>query len=325
MSSPKVYVTRKIPSDGLALLRDKGYEVDINELDRPLSKVELIAALKSKSYEGVLTLLNDVIDQEVLDAAPKVKIFANYTIGFDNFNIEAAKSRGVYLSNVPGGGADRVAEHVWAFILALSCRLIEGNDFMRTGKYCGWDPMIFHGTKIAGKCLGLVGAGRIGASVAKIGRLGFGMPVIYYDVIRNEKLEAETGITYKGSLEEVLKEADFVSLHVPLLESTKHLINAKTLKFMKKTAFLVNTSRGPVIEEAALVKALKNKEIAGAGLDVFECEPTLSPGLAALSNVVLTPHIASATVEARQEMSKVAALNIIDVLEGGKPRNLVYN
>jgi lactate dehydrogenase-like 2-hydroxyacid dehydrogenase len=319
-----VYITRNIPSIGINMLKEKGYEVDINPNDRPLTKAELIANLKGKPYDAVLSLLNDCIDADVMNAAPSVKIFANYTIGFDNFNIEEAKNRKIFLSNVPGGGADRVAEHVWAFILALSCRLIEADTFMRNGKYCGWDPMLFQGVKITGKTLGLIGAGRIGTEVAKIGSHGFGMRVIYYDVVRNSQLENSYGVLYMPTLEELLKQSDFISLHVPLMDSTHHLINAECLKQMKPTAFLINTSRGPVIDEAALVEALQQKRIAGAALDVYECEPQLTEGLAKLSNVVLTPHIASSTKEAREEMSKIAALNIIGVLDGGKPRNSVY-
>lgn len=321
---PAVFITRKIPQIGIDLLKEKNYEIDINQNDRPLTKQELIAALKNKPYDAVLSLLNDAIDQEVMTAAPSVKIFANYTIGFDNFDIEEAKNRGVFLSNVPSGGADRVAEHVWALILALSCRLVEADNFVRNGKYCGWDPMLFQGTKINGKTLGLVGAGRIGTEVAMIGSHGFGMRVIYHDLVRNTKIENNYGVVYMPTLEELLKQSDYISIHVPLLDSTHHLINAEALRQMKPSAFLVNTSRGPVIDEAALVQALQNKQIAGAGLDVYECEPQLTAGLAALTNVVLTPHIASSTKEAREEMSKGAAQNIIDVLEGRKPRNSVY-
>jgi len=320
-----VFVTRKIPEIGISMLRDKGYEVDISTVDRPLTKPELISVLQKKPYDAVLTLLNDEIDADVFNAAPSVKIFANYTIGFDNFNIEEGKNRGVFLTNVPSGGVDRVAEHVWALLLALSCRIIEADAFMRQGKYCGWDPMLFQGHMITGKTLGLIGAGHIGTEVALIGSRGFGMRVIYYDVVRNPKIENTAGVVFVPTMEELLKQSDFISLHVPLLESTHHLINAEALKQMKPSAFLINTSRGPVIDENALVEALKNKQIAGAGLDVYECEPSLAIGLKDLSNIVMTPHIASSTMEARDEMSKVAALNIIDALEGGKPRNMVYN
>jgi len=320
-----VFVTRKIPEIGINLLKDRGYEVDINPNDRPLSKKEFISFLRNRQYDAVLTLLNDVIDGEIFNIAPSVKIFANYTTGFDNFDVEEGKNRGVYLTNVPNNGMNRVAEHTWALILALSCRVIEADKFLRGGKYCGWDPMLFQGTRISGKTLGVIGVGSIGSEVATIGARGFGMRVVYNDIVRNTKLEKIHGIMHLPAIEDLLKQSDFVSIHVPLKDSTHHLINSDCLRLMKKTAFIVNTSRGPVLDEVALVEALKSGDIAGAGLDVYECEPMVAPELEKLENVVLTPHIASSTSEARIEMSKIAATNIIDVLEGGKPRNLVYN
>ncbi len=323
--SSKVFITRKIPENGINLLREKGYEVDVSPHDRPLTKEELIGFLRSKSYEAVITLLNDKIDKDVYDAAPNVKIFANYTIGFDNFDIEEGKKRGVYLTNVPGGGADRVAEHAWALILALSCRIVEADRFVREGKYKGWDPMLFMGTRIKGKTLGLLGAGRIGTEVARIGVQGYGMRVVYNDVCRNEKIESLFNASYYSRTKDVLIQSDIVSIHVPLMPTTHHLINSENIHFMKKTAFIINTSRGPVIDEQALVNALKNNIIAGAGLDVFENEPNLTPGLADLPNVVLTPHIASSTLESREEMSRIAATNVINTLCGCKPDCLIYN
>jgi glyoxylate reductase len=323
--SQKVFVTRKIPENGINMLKENGYEVDINPNDRPLTKDELITNLKSKNYDAVITLLNDKIDKDVYDSAPTVKIFANYTIGFDNFDIEEGKKRGVYLTNVPGGGADRVAEHTWALILALSCRIAEADRFVRSGKYKGWDPMLLMGTRIKGKTIGLFGAGRIGTEVARIGAQGYGMRVIYNDVCRNEKIESLFNASYYSSAKDILVQSDIVSIHVPLMPTTHHLINSENIHFMKKTAFIINTSRGPVIDEQALVNALKNNVIAGAGLDVYENEPNLTQGLVDLENVVLTPHIASSTLESREEMSRVAALNVINTLCGCKPDCLIYN
>ncbi len=319
-----VFITRKIPDIGISMLTNRGYAVDVSPLDRPLTKQEVIVALKAKPYDAVLTLLTDTIDAEVFAAAPSVKIFANYAIGFNNFNVEEGKKRGVYLTNTPGGGADRVAEHAWALILALSCRIVEGDTFLRAGKYKGWDPMIFHGTKIAGKTMGLIGAGRIGTEVARIASRGFGMRVVYHDITRNEKIESIHGASFWPMIEDVMKQADVVSIHVPLNESTHHLINESHLKLMKPSALLINTARGPIVDEAALVNALKNKVIAGAGLDVFENEPALTPGLVGLSNVVITPHIASATEQARLDMAILSAQNIITTLESGIPANMVY-
>ncbi len=319
----KIFITRKIPDIGVQMLIDKGYAVDVSPKDRPLTKKELIKALSQKQYDAVLTLLTDQIDTEVMDAAPSVKIFANYAIGFNNINIEEAKKRKISVSNTPGGGADRVAEHTWALILALTCRIVEGDTYMRKGNYNGWDPMLLHGTKLAGKTLGILGTGRIGADVAHRATNGFGMNVVYYDVKRNEQLEKDFGAIFYPTVEEVLKVSDVVSIHVPLLESTRHLINAERLRIMKPTAYLINTSRGPVVDENALVEALEQGIIRGAGLDVFEFEPKLASGLAKLPNVVLTPHIASGTEEARHEMAVIAASNIIDVLEDGVARNSV--
>ncbi|MDP3962795.1 MAG: D-glycerate dehydrogenase [bacterium] len=319
----KVFITRKIPETGINLLKEKGYEVDISPEDRPLTKGELINALKAKQYDAVLTLLTDTIDAEVMDSAPTVKIYANYAIGFNNISLDEAKKRNIYVTNTPGGGADRVAEHTWALILALSCRIVEGDSYMRNGKYKGWDPMLLHGTKLAGKTLGIIGTGKIGADVAHRGKHGFDMNIAYYDVVRNESLEKDFQAVFYPTVDEVLKIADVVSLHVPLLDSTRHLINSDRLKMMKSSTYLINTSRGPVVDEKALVSALQNGVIKGAGLDVYEFEPDLAKGLAELPNVVLTPHIASGTEEARHDMAIISASNIIDALEGVTPRNQV--
>lgn len=318
-----IFVTRRIPELGIKMLTDKGYTVDVSPENRPLTKNELMDFLTKKQYDAVLSLLTDPIDAEVMDSAPAVKIYANYAIGYNNINLEEAKKRNIFVSNTPGGGADRVAEHTWALILALSCRIVEGDRYVKEGKYNGWDPMLLHGTKLAGKTLGIIGTGKIGADVAHRAKNGFEMNVVYYDVKRNEQLEKDFGAVFYPTVEEVLKIADVVSLHVPLLDSTHHLINADRLKLMKPTAYLINTSRGPVVDENALVSALQAGTICGAGLDVFEFEPELAKGLAGLSNVVLTPHIASGTEEARHDMAVLSASNIIDVLEGGKPRNSV--
>ena len=320
-----IFVTRKIPQIGIDILKNKGYSVDVSDKDRPLTKEELISVLKSKNYDAVLSLLTDIIDSEVMDSAPSVKIYANFAIGYNNFNLEDAKKRNIQMSNTPGGGADRVAEHTWALILALTCRIVEGDYYIRNGNYKGWDPMLLHGTKLAGKTLGIIGSGRIGADVDHRAKYGFDMSVAYYDIKRNEQLEKEFGAVYYPTVEEVLKISDIVSIHVPLLDSTHHLINADRLKIMKPTAYLVNTARGPIIDENALVEALKNKTIKGAGLDVFEFEPNLVKGLSELENVVLTPHIASSTEEARMDMATISANNIVDCMEGRIPRNTVLS
>ena len=304
------------------MLQDKGYEVDVNPEDKILSKEELVAAISAKPYDAVLPLLTDKIDGAVMDACPTAKIFANYAIGFDNINLEDAKVRGVAITNTPGNLANSVAEHTFALMLAVAKHIPQADAFVRAGKYKGWDGMMFWGQELNGKVLGLLGAGRIGSLVATHAK-AMGMTVIYYDVKRNEQTEQATGAEFRATPEEVLKEADVVSIHVPLLPTTQHLINKERLAMMKPTAILLNTSRGPVVDEVALVEALKNKVIWGAGVDVYENEPTLAAGLVDLGNVVLTPHTASATPSARNEMATLAAQNIIDFLEGGEPKNLV--
>ncbi len=319
---PKIYVTRKIPDAGIKKLKGKGYEVDINPEDRNLKPEELVAALKAKSYDAVLCLLTDKIDASVFDAASTAKIFANYAVGYNNIDVKEAEKRKIFISNTPGVLTESVAEHTIALIFSIAKRIVEADQFMRDGKFIGWEPMLFLGDDLLGKKLGLVGLGRIGAEVAKRMHDGFEMEILYYDVARNEELEKKYHVKYVD-LEMLLKESDFVSIHVPLLPETKHLIGEKQLKMMKKTAYLINTSRGPVVDEVALVEALKTGEIRGAGLDVYENEPNAAPGLVELPNTVLTPHTASATIETRSKMSEMAADNIIATLEGKTPPNLV--
>ncbi len=318
-----IFVTRQIPEVGISMLRNKGYVVDVREKSSIPNQKELIKVLKAKPYDAVVTLLTDKVDNQLFDAVPTAKIFANYATGFDNINLEEAKQKGIAITNAPAvSTSEAVAEHTFALMLSLAARIVEADEFVRRGKYIGWDPMNFIGTDILGKTLGLIGAGRIGAQVAHYAS-GFGLKVIYTDLKRNEQIEKESGAVYYSTPEEILKLADIVSLHVPLMDSTKHLINKERLAMMKKTAFLVNTARGPIIDEVALVEALQNKVIAGAGLDVFEFEPKLSKGLAKLDNVILTPHIASASDTARNEMSTLVAQNIIDFFEGKVPANKV--
>jgi lactate dehydrogenase-like 2-hydroxyacid dehydrogenase len=320
---PTIYVTRLIPENGLAMLRAKGFTLDVSEKDGVLSKEELLNALKAKPYDGVLCLLTDTINGETFDAVPSAKIFANYAVGFNNIDVPEAKKRGIAITNTPGALTNTVAEHAMALILACTTRTAEGDRFVRAGKYEGWGPMMLLGMDLAGKTLGVLGAGRIGSRLAYHAKHGFDMNVIYYDVKQNLDFEKETGARFCATVDEVLKDADVVSIHVPLLDSTKHLINAERLAMMKPTAYVINTSRGPVIDEAALVAALKAGTIAGAGLDVYENEPALAAGLAECENAVLTPHTASASVPTREGMAKLAAENLIAFFEGKTPANLV--
>jgi glyoxylate reductase len=270
--------------------------------------------------DAIVTLLTDKIDAEVMDiAGPQLKLIANYAVGFDNIDLKAAQERNIVVTNTPGVLTEAVAEHTFALLLAVARRVVEADKFSRANKYKQWEPELLLGTQLKGKTIGIVGLGRIGVDVATIAR-GFGMTPIYYDEIRNKELEKKFDIEFH-QFESVLKQADVISLHVPLLPTTKHLIDEDELNKMKSGAILINTARGAVIHEAALIKALQHKQIAGAGLDVFEWEPKISKQLEQLDNVVLTPHIGSATREARDLMSQIVADNVIAVFEKGKPLN----
>ena len=318
MSKKKVFVTRRIPQPGLDLLKD--FDMTLNPEDRVLTKQELIAGGKGK--DAVLCLLTDPIDGEIMDALPTVKIFANYAVGFNNIDVEAATKRKVAITNTPGVLTDTTADFAWTLLMAAGRRLVEADKYCRAGKYEGWGPMLFLGHDIHHKTLGIVGMGRIGQAVARRAH-GFEMKILYTDEFRlPPEKEQELRATFV-SLEQLLKESDFVSLHVPLMASTKHLIGKKQLEMMKKTAVLVNTSRGPVVDERALVEALKNQTIFAAGLDVYEEEPRLAPGLADLDNVTIPPHIASASIDTRAKMATMAASNIIAFFKGEKPPNIV--
>jgi len=314
---PKVFVTRQIPEAGIKLLREKGFEVEVSDIDGVIPRDVLLQ--KVKGVDAILSLLTDKMDKELMEAAgPQLKVIANYAVGYDNINLADAASCNVIVTNTPDVLTESVAECAIAMIFSISRRVVEADQFMRDGKYHGWGPMMFLGNDLVGKTLGLVGLGRIGAAVAKRMCDGFEMKVMYYDAKRNEELEKKYNLHYVD-LETLLKESDFVSVHVPMKPETKHLINAERLKMMKKTAYLINTARGPIIDEAALVEALKSGEIKGAALDVYEAEPKMAEGLAQLPNTVLLPHIASATEETRSAMSELAAKNIAAVLSGEAP------
>lgn len=319
----KIYITRQIPDIGPDMLRSVGHEVVVSEKDGVLTHTELITELNKHNPDAVLCLLTDHIDAEVYDAAPNAKIFANYAVGYGNLNIDDAMERGVTITNTPGVLTDTVAEHTIALILAVSNRIAEADRFTRAGKYEGWAPMLLLGTDLKGKTLGVLGAGRIGSRVAEIAHKGLGMDIMYFDIKENEFLNNELGAEYRSDAEDVLRDADVVTVHVPLLDSTRGMLNKEKLEIMKPGSILVNTSRGKVIDESALVDALKAGTIKRAALDVFEDEPELADGLAELDNVIITPHIASATEETRGKMSQMAARNIIDFLDGKEPANVV--
>jgi D-3-phosphoglycerate dehydrogenase len=319
--SQKIYVTRPIPEEGIEMLKKKGFKVDINSENKVLSKEELKKAVAS--YDAVLCLLTDKIDGDILSGAGKgLKVVANYAVGYDNIDVKAAQDRKIHVTNTPGVLTEAVAEHTFALLMTAAKHIVEADQFVRDGQYKQWEPKGFLGPQVWGKTIGIVGLGRIGSFVAQIAHGGYNMEVLYYDVKKNEEFEMRFSAKYRR-LPDLLKQSDFVTIHVPLLPATHHLIGAKELGTMKESAILINTSRGPVVDEHSLVEALKTKKIAGAGLDVFEHEPDLSEGLADLPNVVLTPHTASATKEARNAMSRIAAENITAALEGKIPPNAV--
>lgn len=319
----KIYITERIPESGPDMLRSAGHEVIVSAKEGVLAHEELLSELKTHNPDGIVSLLTNKINSEVLDAAPNAKICANYAVGFDNIDLEAVAAKGVVVTNTPGVLTDTVAEFAVAMVFALTKRIPEADVFTRAGKYKGWGPMLLLGSDLKGKTLGILGAGRIGSRVGEILGKGVGMNVVYYDIKQSQEFESATGATFKATPEEVLQVADVVSVHVPLLDATRHLINTERLKMMKKTAYLVNTSRGPVIDEKALATALKEGTIRGAALDVFEFEPEITEDLRALPNVVITPHIASATEETRGKMAEIAATNIIAFFKGEEPPNVV--
>jgi glyoxylate reductase len=299
----------------LALLREH-CDVDVWAEDRAPTRAELIARCRGK--DALVCLLTEKVDAEVLAGAPTLKIVANVAVGFDNLDVDAASAVGVVMSNTPGVLDDTTADLAFALLMATARRLAEGDRLMRAGGWGGWGIMQLLGHDIHHAKLGIVGFGRIGRGVARRAR-GFEMRVSYYDAQRvAPEVEQDLGVTFVP-FDQLLRESDFISVHVPLLPQTHHLIDAAALRTMKKTAILVNTSRGPVVDEAALVDALKAGVIAGAGLDVYENEPKLAPGLADLPNVVLLPHIGSASIATRGKMALIAAQNVVEFFAGRTP------
>ena len=314
----KVFITRQIPTPGLDLLQ-KQFTITINNNDRILKKEEIIKSIKG--CDGLLCLLTDPIDREVIYAEPKLKMIASYAVGYDNIDISAATERKIPVSNTPGVLTETTAELTWALLFSVARRIVEGDTFTRAGKFKGWAPLLMLGQDITNKTLGIIGTGRIGTAFALKSK-GFDMKIIYTDEQRNEQLERELGAK-KVPLSELLKESDIISIHVPLMKTTYHLIGEKELKMMKKNAILLNTARGPIINETALIKALKEHWIFGAGLDVYEHEPKIPEELKKLDNVILQPHTGSGTIETRTKMALIAAENLIEGLKGNIPPNCI--
>ena len=320
----KIFITRPIPEKGIHMLKAKGYDVVVNEAaaDRAATEEEMIAGATGAT--AILPLLTDKVTAAVMDAGlPTLKIIANYAVGFNHVDMDAARARNIFVTNTPGTNEPAVAEYTIGAMLNIARRLNEGDRATRAGKFNTWGMRDMMGDSIMGKTLGIVGLGKIGKQVAHMAEHGFEMTIVYQNTQQDDEFEKDHKATYCASLDAMLPLCDFVSLHVPLLDSTKHLMNVARLKLMKPSAFLINTSRGPVVDEQALVDALKAGIIKGAALDVYEFEPQISPDLLKMENVLLTPHIAAGTREVREKMSEVAATNIIEALEGRAPPNLV--
>lgn len=319
MSKPKVYVTRRLPQEALDMIAAE-CDMQVNPHDRVMTREELEEAIQG--IDGMLCLLTDTIDADLLDLNPNLKVMANYAVGYNNIDVDACTALKIPVSNTPGVLTETSADLAWALIMSVARRIVESDRFTREGKFHGWGPMMLLGGDIYGKTLGVVGLGRIGQSVIKRAK-GFDMKVIYYNTRRkSEEEEKALGVEYR-ELDDLLKESDFVSIHVPLMPETTHLISERELKLMKETAYLINTARGPIVDEKALVTALREGEIAGAGLDVYEEEPKLAAGLAELDNTVILPHIASASIATRTKMGVMAAENLLAGLKGEKMPNLV--
>jgi len=319
MHRPRVYVTRRIPQPGLALL-EQHFEVTVRDEVRPITKEELLQQVRGA--KGLLCLLTDPVDEDVLVAGDQLVCVSNYAVGYDNIDVAAATRLGIVVTNTPGVLTETTADLAFALLLSAARRIVEADSFMRSGKFKGWDPMLLLGWDVCGATLGIIGFGKIGRAVARRAR-GFDMRVLYFGRRRLPAAEEERLGAAFAPLELLLRESDFVSLHVPLSRETAHLIGEEQLRLMKPTAILVNTSRGPVVDERALADALRRGTIAAAGLDVYENEPDVDPILASLPNVVLAPHIGSASLKTRSTMAKLAAQNLIDAILGRRPRFVV--
>lgn len=315
----KVYITSNIPDVADELLNE-AFEVDKNRDNKTLTKEDLIEL--GNNYDALITSLTDDFNAEVLSQIKRAKIFANYAVGFNNFDMDYVKKNNIIVTNTPEVLSDTTAETAISLLFAVSRRIVEADSYVRDGNWKGFSPKLLLGKDIHNKTLGIIGAGRIGKRFAEKMR-GFHMQVIYHNHDRDLSFEKSFNAIHK-SLDELLKASDIVSIHVPLTNETKHMIKKKELNLMKSDAILINTSRGGVINEADLIDTLKNKEIYGAGLDVFENEPGINEELMTLDNVVLTPHIGSASIETREEMAIMAAKNVLNVLSGRRPNNKVY-
>lgn len=319
MPKPKVFITRKIPWPGIDLLQAKGYEVGVHPENSPISQIELLK--KIQNVHALIPLLSDGIDKELINSAPKLKIIANYAVGYNNIDIAYARTKNIVVTNTPDILTPATADLTWALILSVSKRIVESDQFVRSGRFKGWEPELLLGGDVSGKTLGIIGAGRIGQAVARRA-LGFDMRILYTARQIKPDFEQQTKARFVP-LSKLLENSDYISLHCPLSPRTHHLLDEDNIRRIKKGAYLINTSRGPVIDEKAMIHALREGRLAGAGLDVYEFEPQVSEELLTMPQVVLLPHVGSGTVETRAEMSRICARNIIAVLEGKEALNPV--
>ncbi len=312
---PAVLISRLLPEPAVQLARSRA-EVDAYAKDAPMPRAELLERLTGK--QGLICVISEVIDEALLAARPGLRVVSNVAVGYNNVDVAACTRRGVVVTNTPDVLTETTADFAWTLLMATARRLVEADRYTREGRFQQWEYMLLLGGDVHGKTLGVVGFGRIGRAMARRA-LGFGMRVLYQDAVAADPATERQLNATRVDLATLLRESDFVTLHTPLIPETRHLINADSLRTMKKTAYLINAARGPVVDEAALVQALAEGRIAGAGLDVFEEEPKVHPGLIGLPSVVLAPHIASASHETRLQMATLAVENCLAVLEGKTP------
>ena len=314
--APRIFITRKIPKAGFKILDDAGIDYDVfPHSETPPTKEEIIEGVRE--CDGLISLLTDPIDGDVLRASDRLKAVCQYAVGYNNIDLEEAKRLGITVTNTPKVLTETTADLAWALMLAAARRIVESDRYMREGKFKGWAPLLHPGEDVHGKILGIVGAGRIGSAVGRRAK-GFDMRIIYHNRHPNPEFERETGARIVD-IDTLLREADFISVHTPLTPETEHMFGEREFRLMKKSAVFVNTGRGKCVDEKALIRALKTGEIRAAGLDVFENEPALTPGLSELVNVVLAAHIGSASRETRAKMAEIAAGDMVSILNGRKP------
>ncbi|MDD3465017.1 MAG: D-glycerate dehydrogenase [Candidatus Cloacimonetes bacterium] len=313
MPKPKIFITRNIPQPALNRLAEV-FDISIHANDKAISRQQLMEAVKD--MDVLLCLLTDIIDKELMEAAPRLKCVSNLAVGFNNIDLEYARSRNIAVCNTPGVLTETTADLTWALLLACARRVVEADNYARSGRFEGWEPLLMLGVDVFSKTLGIIGMGRIGNAVARRAE-GFGMKVLWFDPQVDPKTVSDK--YERADLRHLCSSSDFISIHAPLTPDTHHLVNAELLSLMRPTAVLINTARGPIVDEEALIKALRDKKIAAAGLDVFENEPEIPAELLELENAVLLPHIGSASIETRTKMALMAAENAIAVIQGTEP------